>query len=90
MSASDGAEPTCRELIEFLHAYLDGELEPGRRRLFEEHLAACPPCRDYLDSYRATVALAGVAFEGCAPDDPPPGEVPEELVRAVLAARRRS
>jgi anti-sigma factor RsiW len=86
---SNGAEHlTCRELIDFLQAYLDGELPPPARREFDEHLDACPPCRDYLHSYRDTVALTADAF--CGPDDGVPEEVPEELVRAVLAARPRS
>jgi anti-sigma factor RsiW len=80
---------TCRELIEFLHRYLDGELAPEVRARFEEHLRECPPCGDYLASYRATMTLAADAFaddaEGPVSDD----EVPEELVRAVLAARAR-
>lgn len=83
-----GADPlTCRDLIDFLRAYLDGELPPALRRRFEEHVDACPPCLHYLDSYRETVSLAAEAFAPCGPDDAVPEEVPEELVRAVLAAR---
>jgi anti-sigma factor RsiW len=80
---------SCRELIEFLHEYLDGDLPADARRRFEAHLAVCPPCRDYLESYRRTVSLTAEAWESCGPDDPIPDEVPEELVRAVLAARPR-
>jgi anti-sigma factor (TIGR02949 family) len=75
---------TCEELIEFLHAYLDGELAEDRRRLFERHLERCPSCVAYLDSYRRTIALAR---DSAAPGDPEPPELPEELVQAILAAR---
>lgn len=75
---------TCRELIEFLLDYEDGVLPEATRRVFEAHVEACPPCRDYLDSYRATIELAS---DACAAGDAVPEEVPEELVRAVLAAR---
>ncbi len=74
---------TCREFVDFLMAYLEGELEPGRRAEFESHLAACPRCRTYLDTYRETVDLLETLC-----GDGPEGPVPEVLVRAVLAARR--
>jgi anti-sigma factor RsiW len=74
---------TCKEFVDFLMRYLDGELAPDERTTFEGHLRDCPPCKVYLDSYRETVALG----RGCA-DDPVPAEVPEALVRAILAARK--
>ena len=77
---------TCRELVEFLSAYLDGELAPGERAGFDAHLSACPECLAYLNTYRATVTLGRGAFDQ--PGDPVPADVPEELVRAILAARR--
>ena len=85
MTTPEGVDAlTCRDLIDFLRAYLDDELPPALRRRFEDHLDACPPCLLYLDSYRETVSLAAQAGDE---DDPLPEEVPEELVRAVLAAR---
>lgn len=78
---------TCSEFIDFIMAWLDGELAPEPRRAFAEHLALCPDCVDYLESYQRTVALGKAAWE--APGDAPvPDEVPEALVQAVLAARR--
>jgi anti-sigma factor RsiW len=75
----------CREFVEFLMTYLDGELEEAQRSLFEEHLRDCPGCIDYLDSYRKTVELGGSLCQE--PEGPVPDEVPEDLVAAVLAAR---
>lgn len=83
-------ELSCREFMDVILAYLDGELAARERRLFEQHIRACPPCLDYLDSYRQTVALTGDAWAGCEADDGVPEEIPEELVRAVLAARGRA
>jgi anti-sigma factor RsiW len=77
----------CREFIDFLMAYLDGELDPPTRALFEDHLQVCPACVAYLESYRATVELGREALRGARGDEPVPTEVPEDLVRAVLAAR---
>ena len=34
----------CKECIELLHDYLDGELSPGIEASLEDHFADCPPC----------------------------------------------
>lgn len=81
-------EMTCRELVEFLMDYLDGELPEESRRVFTEHLGLCPPCQAYLDTYRDAIALGKGA---CAePEGKVPEDVPEALVQAILAARSRS
>jgi anti-sigma factor RsiW len=76
---------TCRELAEFLMDYLDGALPAGERHRFEEHLGECPDCVAHLHSYRATVRLGRSLCDEV--DDAPPTGMPEELVRAILAAR---
>jgi predicted anti-sigma-YlaC factor YlaD len=73
---------TCRELIEFLDDYIDGSLEEHLVCRFRQHLDACPPCRDYLESYRGTVRLLGCVCPE--PDGAVPEDVPDHLVRAVL------
>ena len=77
---------TCRELIAFIHDYLEGELPEAERARFEEHLAVCPSCVAYLSSYEDTVRLAKTAYSD--PDGPVPEDVPDELVSAILAARK--
>jgi len=77
---------SCRELIDFLAAYLEGELEEPVRADFERHLSRCPGCVDYLASYRETVRLGKQA---CQPDADLPADVPPELVDAILASRPR-
>jgi anti-sigma factor RsiW len=77
---------TCREMVEFLMDYLDGRLSEPERLRFEEHLGECPDCDAYLATYREAVRLGK---EACAAGAAIPAEVPEDLVRAVLAARRR-
>jgi anti-sigma factor RsiW len=76
----------CREFTEFLHEYLFDHLPPAERAEFEKHLAECPWCVAYLDSYRKTIQLEQAAFPA-AEDAPPPCDAPEELVRAILRAR---
>lgn len=78
---------TCREVIEFLMAYLDGEVSPAQRAEFERHLAVCPSCMRYMKQYMETVKLGKAAFTG---DSPAAGAVPEGLIQAILAARRKA
>ena len=78
---------TCRELIEFLMDYLSGEVPPEERVLFDEHLSECPSCRAYIKSYERTVKMGKAAFDR--PEEDVPPEVPEELVRAILASRQK-
>ncbi len=79
---------TCRELNEFLLDYHAGELPEAQRALFEQHLRGCAPCMAYLASYEDTIKLGRAAFRD--DDAPVPPEVPTELVRAILKARRKS
>jgi anti-sigma factor RsiW len=78
---------TCRELIDFLDRYVDGELPAPTARRFEEHLAVCAACVEYLHSYRETIRLAGEAWndEQIAIED-----VPSQLIDAILAVRERA
>lgn len=78
---------TCRELVDFLGAYLDDELSADLRLCVDEHLGACPACSAYLETYRRTVRLA--KDTACGSDEPVPPDVPEDLVKEVLSARRR-
>ena len=76
----------CRECAEFLADYLEGELAEDVRTTFERHLGRCPNCVSYLEQYKTTIRAGKTAFA----DDPVAAEAdfPEELVRAILAARR--
>jgi anti-sigma factor RsiW len=79
----------CREFTEFLHEYLFGDLPTAERAAFEAHLAECPWCVAYLDSYRKTIALEQAAFDA-AEGASPPADAPEELIQAILRARPRN
>jgi len=76
---------TCREFAEFVADYVSGELLPEATARFEHHLTVCPNCVAYLSNYRHTVALGRRAFADDAADLP--DEVPEDLVKAILASR---
>ncbi len=78
-----GERITCREFVEFVGGYHDGELPAAQCWLFEAHLAQCQRCREYLEAYRATITLARAAMENR--DEQ---AVPEELVKAILISAR--
>jgi anti-sigma factor (TIGR02949 family) len=61
---------TCKESIELLLSFLDGEMPQAEASQLEEHLQACPPCVDFLRTYRATPTLCKRALAR---------EMPQEL-----------
>jgi len=77
---------TCREFADFMMDYLSNELPAESRAQFEYHLSLCVNCRNYLRSYEETVKLGKRAFDD--EDSALPADVPDDLVKAILAARR--
>ena len=77
---------TCEAFEDFILAYLDDDLPPKQKFVFELHLKICRECQEYLRAYRASIELSKKAM---APDVPfSPGAVPEDLITAVIEARR--
>ncbi len=54
------AHLNCRELVELVTAYLEGDLSSGERRRFDAHLAACDGCTAYVEQMRRTIELSGM------------------------------
>jgi anti-sigma factor RsiW len=79
---------TCREFADFMADYLSGDLAIDLLGQFERHLSLCSNCRAYLTSYEESLKLGQRAFDD--QDAPLPDDVPDELVRAILAARGRT
>jgi anti-sigma factor RsiW len=79
---------TCRDFVEFMMDYVSGALPEDVARQFETHIELCPPCVDFLKSYRTTVEM-GRSLGCCDSDAPVPEDVPEELIQAILTAKRR-
>lgn len=75
---------SCRELAEFLDDFVEGRMPEERREVFQLHLDMCPPCVDYLRSYEQTIRMGGHVCDGSEKE-----KIPEELVRAILEARKR-
>jgi len=74
---------TCQEFVDSLPAYRENELTPAERIRANEHLAGCEKCVAYTRGYERTIELAKADRLGKT-------ELPEDLVRKVVAARRCS
>ena len=75
---------TCKEVVELVTRYDDGDLEDADRARFEEHLATCGACVTYYDQMRLTVDAVGAHardHDHDAPLDP-------MIERALLSAFR--
>ena len=79
---------TCHELIDFLYLYLENELPGPRRAEFERHLAVCPSCRTYIETYRDAIILEKKAFHDSA--EALLQEAPEELIAAILELGKKA
>jgi anti-sigma factor RsiW len=76
---------TCEHLAEFLMEYVDGRVPDEERFVFDSHIAFCKDCEVYVANYRHTLELTRDLAASGAPSEP----MPDALVRAILAARKR-
>lgn len=77
---------SCREFVEFLDDYLAGALSEARQTEFNVHLSICPSCVAYMRTYEEAVRMGKAVLERS--EDPASAEIPEALIRAILAARK--
>ncbi len=77
---------TCREFASFMLDYLSGTLSDEVRLAFDYHLSVCPNCVTFLDHYQKTIGAGKIGFGGD-PEQQLPETVPDDLVKAILAAR---
>lgn len=59
----------CREVVDLLTEYLEGDLTPEEARRLEGHLANCDACSGFLASLRTVRAAAGTAKAADVPED---------------------
>lgn len=71
------AHLNCRELVELVTAYLEGDLSSGERKRFDAHLSGCAGCTMYVEQMRRTIVLTGTLSV-----DDVPREAEEALLRA--------
>lgn len=67
----------CGEIVSEIEKYIDDELSDERKREIEEHIKACPACREELEFAKAIrTAISGIE----------PLPVPEDFNRRVIEA----
>ena len=54
---------SCKDSIDVLLEYLDGEMSAEQRTRLEDHLHGCSPCVEFLKSYKATPAICKKALK---------------------------
>lgn len=69
---------TCREVAELLIDFVGGDLPPEVLAHLRQHLAKCPPCVAYIDTYQITIKLTRHL-----PDAPMPEALMERLKSAL-------
>ena len=70
---------TCREFVEIVTEYLEGELSSERLAELDEHIHECGGCSAYLAQMRQTITALGWLAED--------GELPETREAALAAFR---
>ncbi|MFQ5767711.1 MAG: anti-sigma factor family protein [Acidobacteriota bacterium] len=75
---------SCREMTDFILDYLNHELPVREADDFRQHMQDCPECLAYLDSYEKTAKMGKLAHA----DPDICQDAPEQLIQAILAARR--
>jgi len=72
----------CREFVERVTSYLEGDLDAQAEQDFIDHLALCDGCERYLDQMRQTTqALTDL------PADTLPGDARSALLNAFRSRR---
>jgi anti-sigma factor RsiW len=71
------ADLACRQLVEMVTDYLEGELSADDCARLEQHLVICDPCIHYVEQSRLTVEALKLT-----PRQPPPAAAREALMQA--------
>ncbi len=73
--------PTCKECVDVLYDYIEGTLDAQTTRDLDEHFEMCPPCLEFVRSYRAVPNLTRHALAA---------EVPSEVAHRLKEVLRKS
>ena len=58
----------CKDAVDLLVDYLEGDLSDGDCDDLEAHLDGCEPCKRFLATYRATGEVCRCALERAMPE----------------------
>ncbi|NPA26014.1 MAG: hypothetical protein GXO36_00215 [Chloroflexi bacterium] len=74
----------CRQWLDPISQYVDGELEEELCEALEAHLQHCPDCRLYLDTLAKTVRIVRASLREV------PIELPSDLQERILRRVREA
>ena len=74
----------CQQCVTLLLDYVEDRLAPNDKADLDAHFARCPPCLEFMRSYRETPRIMREATAGEMPD------VVRDKLRAFLAEKKRS
>ncbi|HXI54537.1 MAG TPA: zf-HC2 domain-containing protein [Polyangia bacterium] len=72
----------CQQLIDFCFDYIEGDLPNDEQALFRRHLAQCPDCVNFFETYRRTPEVSREALATQIP------ATVRDAVRSFLRTRR--
>lgn len=72
----------CVDGVEMLMDYLEGVVPPADREVIDAHVAGCPRCVAFVESYRQTPRILRAATAADLPEDL------AQSLRRFLASRR--
>ena len=61
----------CKECLELLQGYLEGDLDSNTQEALDEHFGDCPPCISFLKTYKTTSKVCRDNFKTT--------DIPEEV-----------
>ena len=47
----------CKECLDLLYDYLEGDLDQETIKSLDEHFQDCPPCISFLNTYKSTTKI---------------------------------
>jgi mycothiol system anti-sigma-R factor len=83
VSCGDPHDTDCREVLDRVYEYLDGEMNVIDLNKIREHLDECSPC---LKEYDLDVALKALVRRSCA-CEPAPAALRERIMVRITEAR---
>ena len=60
---------SCKQALDLLFAYLEGELDASTVAAVRQHFGVCPPCEQFLQSYKQTPGLCREALDKDVPPE---------------------
>ena len=83
MSEQQAPQISCRDFVELITDYLEGQIAAVEQHSIDDHLGDCPGCAEYVRQMRLTIA----GLRGLASDEVMFPQTRDELMRAFAELR---